>query len=160
MSIDPSISSIGAWLWEATAQTIYGAVLLVLLAKARKPGAWLLDHGSEKMQRLRRGARKRRLLRIRDYRFDEAWINRQVSRGHTCAAIFVLWAGGFALTLGLADIVSYSSNGEPLKSSMGTAMLASLPTYLAEIGWLYFSGRAGEVIDYRQKVKIWRFRHR
>lgn len=149
-----------SWFWGEMASNLFAILFLALLAQLRKPLRSLLLHGSARMKGLARWYQRRKLLHIRRYRFDLAWLQRSVSRGHLCAAIFILWYGGWALAVGLTEVLVYSSSGEPLMNSPWTVMLWSTPVYLAEVGWIYFSDRASEVIKYRQKVKIWRFRHR
>ena len=94
---------------------------------------------------------------IRKYRFDEPWINREQSRGHTCFIIMLLWFGIWALALGLKELV-YLPEG-PLASSPAKAAIAGAPMYAFELAWLRFSGRAAQLINYRNKVRIWRWWH-
>lgn len=117
---------------------------------ARRDEAWWL-----------RRAVRRYLLRhnrwIRKHRFDDAWIQREVSRGHSCFVIMLLWFGFWVLALGLKEIFLISEG--PLASSPKTAFGAALPMFAFELFWLRFSGRAGQLISYRNKVRIWRWWH-
>jgi len=101
--------------------------------------------------------KKKDAVWIRKYRFDEPWINREQSRGHTCFIIMVLWLGIWVLALGLKEIV-YLPEG-PLAASPAKAAIAGAPMYAFELAWLRFSGRATQLLRYRNKVRIWRWWH-
>jgi len=133
-----------------TSSTISNGRMTAAKRIARRDDAWLL-----------RRAVRRYLLRhnrwIRKHRFDSAWIQREVSRGHACFVIMVLWFGFWVLALGLKEVFLISEG--PLASSPKTAFGAALPMYAFELLWLRFSGRAGQLINYRNKVRIWRWWH-
>jgi len=94
---------------------------------------------------------------MRRYRFDTLWISREVSRGHTCQIIFFLWFGLWLLAFGMRE--SFLLNDTPLSGAPGLAIVSALPMYIFEIAWLCYSGRADELIKYRQRVQIWRWWH-
>lgn len=94
---------------------------------------------------------------VRKYRFDQLWINREQSRGHACFIIMVLCFGIWVLLMGLKELV-YLPEG-PLISSPVKAAAAAAPMYVFELLWLRYSGRAAQLIKYRNKVRIWRWWH-
>lgn len=104
-----------------------------------------------------RGIRLRELKFLRTYQFDEAWINREVSRGHTSQIIFLLWFGFWIMAAGLKNVVTVS--GAPLSASPIAMLLGACPMYVFEVLWIYHSSAAAKIIRHRQKVKIWRYRH-
>ncbi len=134
-------------------------------AKATKPAKLLRTPAQRVEQRdssgwLRRAAKRYRLWNnrwIRRYRFDEAWIQREVSRGHACFMIMLLWFGFWMLAMGLKEVFLLTEG--PLSSSPRVALGAALPMYAFELAWLRFSGRAAQLIKYRNKVRIWRWWH-
>lgn len=109
---------------------------------------------------LRRALRRYKLRDcrwIRRYRFDETWINRESSRGHTCFLIMLMWFGFWITAIGLKEVFLLKEG--PLASAPSTAFMAAMPMYLFELAWLRYSGRAGRLITYRNKVRIWRWWH-
>ncbi|WP_144958485.1 hypothetical protein [Pseudomonas oryzihabitans] len=151
---------LASWLGEATATALYGAGLLWAAKFAIRPvkAAVKASHarllGSLRAFTRRLDLRKRRW--IRKYRFDSVWIGREVSRGHTSQVIFLLWFGLWIIAMGLKETILVTD--APLASSPITAVLSALPMYFFEIAWIRHSGRAAELIKYRQKVRIWRWR--
>lgn len=160
MDIPFEYSSALLWILESAAQAILGASVLASLPKLRTPLAWAFTHGSRHMRGAARYLKRERLLRIRQQRFDLAWIQRDLSRATLFGVVCILWFGGWSLALGLLHVLSYSNDGAPLNNSFWPIILSSAPLYMAEIGWIYYSSRASDVIKYRQKVRIWRFNHR
>ncbi|WP_447590170.1 hypothetical protein [Aquipseudomonas campi] len=94
---------------------------------------------------------------VRRYRFDETWINREVSRGHSCFLIMLIWFGFWITAIGLKEVFLLKEG--PLSSAPSAVFMAAMPMYLFELAWLRYSGRAGQLISYRNKVKIWRWWH-
>ena len=162
-----------SWLWENAATAIWGTIsvwavsyllrrgrdiaqriaealpALFLAIKQTSPPKWL--RGIYKVSKLK----NRRWMRR--YRFDTLWISREVSRGHTCQIIFLLWFGLWLLAFGMRE--SFLLNDTPLSGAPGLAIVSALPMYIFEIAWLCYSGRADELIKYRQRVQIWRWWH-
>lgn len=160
------------WLWDNAASGIWSTfcvwAIVRLLRKAQWIAKWLTNRAPAFLRRVRlkrsnwirnsfRHLKLRNLRWIRKHRFDTAWIGREVSRGHTSQILFLLWLGLWVLAMGLRD--SFIFSDVPLARTPGAAVLVACPMYLFEIAWIRYSGRAEEIIKYRQSVKIWRFRH-
>lgn len=134
-------------------------------AGATKPSKKTLKAAQRIERRDSRGLIRRALRRyrirdcrwIRRYRFDETWINREANRGHTCFLIMLMWFGFWITAIGLKEVFLLKEG--PLASAPSTAFMAAMPMYLFELAWLRFSGRAGRLITYRNKVRIWRWWH-
>ncbi|WP_314408915.1 hypothetical protein [Pseudomonas kuykendallii] len=149
--------SLTTWLSEKTVELLYGAVLLFALKHAYRWLRLAIEHGPRTLRAAGRLQRKVRLERLRARRFDETWLNREVSRSHLCIMLFVLWFGGWLLAMGLREVVWV--NDIPLSKSSTLAIASAFPMYLFEIGWIWFSSRSSDVIRYRSRVKAWRFNH-
>lgn len=145
------------WLVEKTVELLYGAALLFALKHAFRGLRLAIDHGPRALRAVGRLQRIGRLERLRARRFDETWLNREVSRSHLCITLFVLWFGGWLLAMGLREVVLV--NDLPLSKSSTSAIVSAFPMYLFEMGWIWFSSRSSDVIRYRSRVKAWRFNH-
>jgi hypothetical protein len=167
MTIDTnSITTLLAWLWENGAANIWGAICLAALTRGPRK---LRDFTAGLPAAIRSGSRKRNspvaylrklklkdLRQIRHFRFNDAWIAREVSRGSTALILFGLSAGFWLMALGLKEQMVVS--GQLLSTDATTVFISAFPAYVFEIMWLYRSTRANRLIDYRQKSKLWRFR--
>ncbi|MFK4075216.1 hypothetical protein ACI2KX_16030 [Ectopseudomonas khazarica] len=161
-----------AWFIEQTASTLFGLLVVFLggwaVARGRQISAWLnkkipaavqwlRQHRPGAIRRFFRGRKRKDLLWIRANRFDEMSIQRNVSRGHTCSIIFLLWFGLWIMALGMRE--SFLVSEAPLSKQPGVTIAAATPMYLFEIAWLYYSLTADKLIAYRKRVKIWRWWH-
>lgn len=155
-----------SWLWENAASVIWQTFVMWLLARLLLKGRQLLtkptkpdlaptQRSGSKVGRLRRKLKLTELRFLRRYRFDTAWIGREVSRGHTCQLIFLLWFGLWLMAAGLKDIFVISH--EPFGKSPVVMVLTASPMYVFELLWIYYSGRSERIIQHRQKIKAWRF---
>lgn len=162
--------NLAKWLWENAAAGIWSTFCVWAIVRLLRKAHWIAQRlvtatpSFVRQIKLRRPRWLRALFRrlrlrkhrwIRKHRFDTAWIGREVSRGHTCQIVFLLWFGLWIIAMGLRD--SFVISEVPLARTPGIAMLVACPMYVFEIAWLRYSGRAEELINYRQKVKIWRF---
>jgi len=158
------------WFIEEGASGIWTAFLLLvvgvmmsrtrliaawLIAKAPLTLRWLIGNRGGLIRSYFRRRRLRELRWIRSERFDEMSIQRNVSRGHACAIIFVIWFGLWVVAMGMRE--SFILSDAPLAKSPGITLMAALPMYAFEIAWLYFSLSSGKLINYRNRVKIWRW---
>lgn len=151
---------LASWLWENTATVLYGAALLWAAKFVVRRLKAAIEASHARLLKSLRGFTRRLDLRkrvwIRKHRFDSVWIGREVSRGHTSQVIFLLWFGLWIIAMGLKESILVTD--APLASSPITAVLSALPMYFFEIAWIRHSGRAAELIKYRQNVRIWRWR--
>lgn len=168
---DPqSVAELFNWLLEKAAEQLWGALVLFVIGKLllswrRFPFARLVRRFGSIIYRFRpatlvrwgRACKKWRLKRLRARRFDLAWINRETGRGHICIALMVLWFGVWLFAIGLKESLKYTADTGGLTS--GQILIGVLPTYVFEIGWIWFSSSSGRVIKHRQKIRVWRFGH-
>ncbi|WP_172612058.1 hypothetical protein [Pseudomonas graminis] len=166
MPIDTnSLTALLAWLWENGAAGIWGGVCLLVITRGSKK---LRDLIAKLPTAIRTRSRKQNspvaylrklklndLRQIRRFRFNDMWIAREISRGNTALVLFGVSAGFWLMALGLKEVMVIS--GERLASDSTTVFISAFPAYIFEMIWLYRSTRANRIVDYRQKVKIWRF---
>ncbi len=143
------------WMWQKGAEALYGPLVIYLASVLWKKARAVAAKKPSSFRQWARGSEKRNLLWLRRYRFDTAWIGREVSRGHTCQILFLLWFGLWVIAMGLRE--TFNVTGTPLAKSPGSAILSALPMYAFEICWIYYSGRAAKLIKHRQKIKAWRY---
>lgn len=147
------------WLWENAAAALFGAAVVWITGRGihRLKSAVKTSHASllRSLRALTRRFELRERRWIRKYRFDSVWIDREVSRGHTSQIIFLLWFGLWIIAMGLKE--SFLITDAPLARSPIAAIVSAVPMYLFEIAWIRYSGRAAKLINYRQKVRIWRW---
>ncbi len=171
MSLDsPLLLSSIWWLVETAANAIWGAfcvwVVIWLIRRRKLVSVWLAKAFAPKPQaRHKRRSLLRRFFRrsslrdrhwTRSHRFDTAWIHREAGRGHACLVIFTIYFGLWILAIGLKEVFILSN--APLSQSPGLIVISALPMYGFEVAWLVYGGRASQLISYRQKVHIWRWR--
>lgn len=154
--------------WEVASEAIIGAVAVAGGAYALRKIKEVFSNGSRwitgviKRRQSCVSASLRWVLRrennlLRTYRFDTVWINREVVKGQASLIIFLLWFGFWMLAVGLKELVVVADG--PLSQSPVAVLITSSPMYFFEFMWIFHASRAAKVIKYRQKVKIWRFRH-
>jgi hypothetical protein len=162
------LADLFTWLGDHTASALWEPFALWGLGYIYRKVKQILSKRAEREvappeRNMSRFAKFRRKLKLsefrflRRYRFDTVWISREVSRGHTCQLIFVLWFGLWLIAIGLKDVFFISSEAT-LGKSPSTIITSATPMYIFEVGWLYYSGRAARLIQHRQKIKAWRFR--
>jgi hypothetical protein len=167
MAIDTnSITSLLAWLWDNAATGIWGGICLAFAGKLfKRLQDWIAGLPSAIRNRSRKSGSPVAFLRklklndlrqIRQFRFNDMWITREISRGNTALALFGMSSGFWLIALGLKEQVVIS--GQPLSADPATVFISAFPVYFFEIMWLYRSTRANRLVDYRQKARIWRFR--
>lgn len=155
-----------AWLWEEPRNTVWSTLVIGVLGYlARKAlrltvGLTKRLHSQARQKQwgvraIARGFARRELVWIRKHRRDEAWISREVSRGHASLIIFLLWFGFWAIAVGMKESL-YLTKG-PLITSPVVTIVIALPMYLFEVLWIRHSGHAAKLIKYRQMVRIWRW---
>lgn len=157
------------WLLITAAGALWGALCVwaavKLIRKIRSVPNWFRKNRSttastKKAGLLRRYFRKRRrnhLLWIREHRFDTAWLQREISRGHANLLIFIIWFGLWVMAMGLRETFLLTTS--PLAKFPILTISAALPMYVFEFAWIIYSGRADHLINYRNRVKIWRWWH-
>lgn len=166
-----------SWLWEEPRNAIWVAGLAFAYKTIPRLALWIVRRANRScQQRARycqlphcdnlskkgwaksfiRGIARRESEWIRAHRFDQVWINREVSRAHTALSIFVTWTGLWLIALGMKESL-FSPEGTLVKSPVLT-LLAALPVFFFEFHWLRCSSRASRIISYRRKVHIWRWR--
>ncbi|ONN70650.1 hypothetical protein [Pseudomonas oryzihabitans] len=154
------------WLWEEPIKGIWTLIVCGIASFiARRLWRFALALGANVRQRtfagnagirgIFRALALRDLRWLRRHRLDEVWISREVSRGHTSQLIFILWFGLWLLAMGMKESL-FVSAGSLIKAPE-VAILAVLPMYFFEIAWIRSSGRAAKLINYRKKVRIWRW---
>lgn len=149
-----------SWLWENTAIALYGAGLLWATKLAIRRLKAVVEASTTRLLKKLRQINKRLDMRkcrwIRKYRFDTVWIDREVSRAHTSQIICLLWFGLWIIAMGLKE--TFLVTNTTLAKSPATALISALPLYFFEIAWMWHASRASELIKYRQKVRIWRWK--
>lgn len=164
-AVAETLSKLTEWMASTAATELFGCFVVFiafkLLGRLRKGAhlgrSYLIKTlgRPQRLRRLARGVRRRHLLKMRRYRFDLAWIQREVSRGHVSLTLCVLWVGMWVLAMGLMDILNYT--GEPLRRTSTAALFTVLPAYFFEIDWIIHSGNAAQVIKHRQEKRVWRY---
>lgn len=168
-----SLVADGAWWLLITAlAALWGAFCVWAITKLIRKVRALPTNISKKREEKERSGRVRRagfvrgffrwlsrrdLFWTRRYRFDTLWIQRESNRGHACLVIFAIYFGLWVMAVGLKEV--FIIDKVPLAESPSMVFFSATPMYLFEIAWLRYSGRAAQLISYRQKVRIWRWWH-
>lgn len=151
------------WLWNNGATGVWGALCVWLITKGPGKLRVFVLHRmvAFKLPSMKNNfiialARKKKLQNLKLFRIrrlDTAWINREVSRGHSCQIIFFLWFGLWILSIGIKDMFMLTPE-LPLAKSPHLIWISSGPIYIFEIMWIFYSGRAARLLENRQKIRI------
>lgn len=161
-----NITNLLIWLWDNAAIAIWSGIVLAVASKCfNKLQGWVSRLPAAIRERSLRPSspvaylrklKLKDLRQIRQFRFNDMWIAREISRGNTALTLFGMSSGFWLIALGLKEQVLIS--GHPLSADSTTVFVSAFPVYFFEIMWLYRSTRANRLVDYRQTSKIWRFR--
>lgn len=148
------LSSLFTWLWQNTAQVIYGLVILWLLGKLRVLTGALINHGPTAFRRWRRRRLRAFLLRFREFDRDQMLLQLEINRSGVYLILFwvcaLLW-----LPISFVILLYIPTAREWPNLALATA---TPPMFFFEVLWVFKSSTLSDVFKRRKVVMLRRSR--